>query len=246
MIRMQLQQRGLSQEEIAERLGVSDRTVRNWLSRKSAILPQSLELLLAHVGVGVQDVFGEDLPEEYRAKSKLGLGQLVANITELVKNGEVKNMVAMYKSSVEAMARHVSFHKIPPKGPFVMIEHDGRVKNKYARVTVKTQEYRDNARFILSFQYFKLVRVDIGEIVITPTSVTARPFFQKYPHEVARNPQDDGAIDFAFWFGEEGCLFFVESTDGEAFGACLRDLLDERQAMAREYPPAMFWRGVWH
>lgn len=240
-IRSRLRELGLSQEVIANELKVDERTVRNWLANKT-ILPENLEMLLARLGIGVEEVFGDQLPDQYREQKTLS--RLIHNIREMIRNGEIQRLIEIYRPFVEALFQHVSFFKIPPRGPFVMLEHDGTHTKRYAHVVVKTTEYQECARYILSFQFYQIARVNIGEIIVDQEQVTAHPFFQKYSHTIARKSGKE--IHFAMWFDLAPCLFFVEATDGKWFEARVKNILDEKAMSQKENEIAVFWKGVWH
>lgn len=245
LLKDRAKERGLSQESLSEILGVSDRTLRNWLSGRNGIDPASLDTLLAHLGIGIEDIFDE-APAEYRSKSKLG--HIVRNLRDIVQSGEIHRVIDTYRGLIEAMASHVSFHKVPSKGPFVMIGHDGseEKRKRYAHMVIREKEYRETARYLLSFQFFRIVRVNIGEILVTKDSVTANPFFQKGEHRVQRTATGAHQIDIATWFDEEGCLFFLEGTDGVDLSVEITEMLTETEMNEARERVVVFWKGVWH
>lgn len=245
LLKARAKERGLSQESLAETLGVSDRTLRNWLAGRNGIDPASLDTLLAHLGIGIEDIFDEP-PAEYRSKSKLG--HIVRNLQDIVQSGEIHRVIDTYRGLIEAMASHVSFHKVSPRGPFVMIDHDGseEKRKRYAHMVIREAAYRETARYLLSFQFFRIVRVNIGEILVTRDAVTAKPFFQKGEHRVQRSKTGEQRIDIATWFDEEGCLFFIEGTDGVQLSAEITEMLTETEMDDARDRIVVFWKGVWH
>ncbi len=240
-----LKKRGISQEVFApEYLEVSDRTLRNWLSGTTRIDEHNLEKLLMHIGIGVEDVFGNELPGVYRDKSTLS--RLIANFRRLVLEGDIAEVIKKYKGYLESLAEHVSFHRIPERGPFFTFVHDETHAHRYAHIEVVLPEGVENATLSLSFQFLKVVRVTIGHIVVNQDSVTATPFFQKYPHTVERDKNNPEVIHFAMWFASDPTVFFVESLNDCVFEARLSEMLTEQEYAQKEREIAVFWKGVWH
>ena len=197
-----------------------------------------------HIGIGVEDVFGDNLPSVYRDKSTLS--RLITNFRRLVIEGDIAEVIKKYKVYIESLAEHVSFHRIPERGPFYMVEHDTTHSHNYAHIEIALPEDTAHATLVLSFQFLKVVRVTIGHIVVTEYSVTAKPFFQKYPHTVERDKDNPEVIHFAMWFASDPTVFFVESLNGCPFEAQVSEMLTEREYSKKETDIAVFWKGVWH
>ena len=60
-LKRELRRRGITQEEFAERIGVSDRTVRRWTSGDIHSLETVAEIASA-LRVNAKDIFKEDIP----------------------------------------------------------------------------------------------------------------------------------------------------------------------------------------
>lgn len=125
-----------------------------------------------------------------------------------------------------------------------MYEHDEAHRHRYAVVEI-TLEDAEEATFILSWQFLNLVRVNLGEVIVTKDEITTKPFFQKYAHTVKRNKDDDNKCCFGFWLAQDGSYFFVEAKEPRAFGAHIREFITEKEHDDRQDEIAVFWRGVY-
>jgi len=242
VIRARLKTLSWSQEAFAEEImSVTSRTLRNWLSGKTTIDEHSLENMLMHIGLGVSDVFRENLPRTYQEKSTMSL--MVSTFKKLLLSGDVRRAIEKYRKYLKGLAEHVSFHRIPLKGPYLMFDHDETYHNHYAVVSLTVDPSRESSTYVLSWRFLNLVRVNLGEITVTTTETTVKPFFQKYSHTVSRADVSQPAL-FGFWLARDGSLFFVEGKDGLAVDAQITEFITEKEHDERQDEIAVFWRGT--
>ena len=245
LIRGRIKELGYSQDLFAdEYLGVSDRTLRNWLSQKTKIDEANFENLLMEIGKGPKDIFEENLPLHYQDKSSLG--RLVTTFRRLLSSGDIKKAIDKYGTYLRSLSEHVTFHRIPLRGPYYVFEHDGTHRHHYAHIEISTPQVYEQATYVLSFMFLSLVRVNIGHIVVTKDEITAKPFFQKFPYTILRDQNDLAHVHFAMWFANDPTTFFVESLDGLPFSAQLTEYMSEQEFDERKNRIVVFWKGVWH
>jgi len=61
-----LKEKHLSQDDFAEILGVTPKTLYNWLTGKHAIDLDKLQLIVLQIGIGIEDFLdGQEVPKEY-------------------------------------------------------------------------------------------------------------------------------------------------------------------------------------
>ncbi len=242
-LRERLAEEGLSQEVIADELNVTARTLRNWLAADTRIDSVHLEQLLTRLGVGPQEVLERNDYLQYFCKPSVL--EAWKALRALAVSGAMSGAVTRYRDMVSAMLRHVSFSRIPDRGPFRKITQGGDQQQCYLHVAIEPGMRVEETSFLLSFLFLDLVRVNIGKIVVDRRVVTALPFFQRYPHRVERDPED-AAIRFAMWVNGYGSIFFVESEDGLVFQAKIVEGLNEAEMARQADRIVVFWKGVWH
>ena len=242
VIRDRLKACGWSQEKFStDILGMTDRTLRNWLVGGTSIDEHNLETMLMHLGIGVGDVFQDKLPSAYREKSTLS--QFVGTFKKLVMGGDVNAAFKKYKNYIKGLFDHVSFHRIPLYGPYFMFDHDETHCHHYAVISLDISEDVDQATFVLSWRFLNLIRVNLGEVLVTKEEVTVKPFFQKYPHTVKLKGKNAPVL-FGFWLARDGSLFFLENKDKGQVNAKVVEFISEKQHDDRSEEIAVFWRGV--
>lgn len=168
---------------------------------------------------------------------------MVSTFKKLLLSGDVRRAIEKYRKYLKGLAEHVSFHRIPLKGPYLMFDHDETYHNHYAVVSLTVDPSRESSTYVLSWRFLNLVRVNLGEITVTTTETTVKPFFQKYSHTVSRADVSQPAL-FGFWLARDGSLFFVEGKDGLAVDAQITEFITEKEHDERQDEIAVFWRGT--
>lgn len=206
-IKTYLDEHNLTREEFAENMGVASRTVTNWLSGKTSVDNEKLELIIKILGIGVQELLG-NVPEEYNVRSDFpSIFRVVLNNTQLV-----TKLIRIYKNAVMLFFKYVTLNKYPETGFFDTFYHDeNKGKNYYSEIWILSNEPIDKAKFVISFTLAERIRVDYGEIQVEKDRVTAYQYYQDFP-DVSQRPTEHNCIaKFTTWFGEESCLFIVRS-----------------------------------
>ncbi len=243
IIKKRLREMNISQEKFAyDYLDITPKTLGNWLGQRTSIDLKKFEAILINLGIGIEDIFSDKLPKEYRSKTNIFFNQ---NLRALMSSDKIQKLFDKHRKNNQDMLQyvlqHVSFCTIPMKGPFVTIRNDGTKQKCYADIYITTQERFEETIFILSFQLLEVVRVNIGEIIVKRNQVIAKPYFKKNFHIVNRSPQKTATVRIATWFYDEGCLFFIKNKDKISFTAEVRGYLNEED-IENNCHIATFWK----
>ncbi|OQW94024.1 MAG: hypothetical protein BWK79_08050 [Beggiatoa sp. IS2] len=212
IIKNYLKEHKMTQEKFAKKLGVSSRTLSNWLSGRSPVEPDELDNLAKILGIGLEDLFNGELPEEYDLLYNF-YKETVKAVWKVYKSGLAGIGQRIYKKIDRLFRNHVSFVLTPRKGFFQTFEHDTKKgKNYYFQFWIQLEEEIAEAKFVISFTIGNVVRVDYGEIIVKPESVEIKQYYQTPTHyQVKRPVKDVCTTKVVTWFDEMSHTFIVVS-----------------------------------
>lgn len=205
LIKQHLAARNITQDEFAKQLQVTPKTLNNWLSGRTAMEFSKLDQLVKILGVGLEELFGDDIPEEYV------FHQETARVAWwLYKTGLAHVFHNAYRKVAELFMKRVSFVLFPRKGFFQVFEHDvEKDKNYYVEFWLITDQPVEEAQFTLSFTIANLVRIDYGEIHVKSDQIEIKQFYQPPDYQVKR--PTECLVKVATWFDELSHTFVVVS-----------------------------------
>lgn len=202
-----LKEREITQEELALKLMVTPRTLTNWLSGKNPVDFDKLDRIVRIIGIGLEDLFGDDIPQEYV------FHQETARVAWwLYKTGVANLFQRTYRKVAELFRKRISFVLVPKKGFFQIVEHDAnKEKNYYFQFWIITDEKIETAKFTLSFTIADLLRIDYGEIIVGKEIVDLKAYYQPPDFQVKRPERAICLVKIATWFDEMSHTFIVVS-----------------------------------
>jgi len=203
-IKRYLKQNNLSQEEFAENLKVSSKTLRNWLSGKHSVDLEALDIIIYKLGIGVNDLLGDVDCDRYNYTAGV-----VSTIREIYQNNVAVYVERSYRKIFDLFQSHITFLRFPQHGYFRTFEHDAKKgKNYYFEFYIKLKEEIETAEFVMSFSVYK-VRINYGELHIDHDRVDVVQYFQPPNYSVKRASKN--IIRVVTWFDEVPHTFVVNS-----------------------------------
>lgn len=205
VIQYHLITRQITHEEFAQQLKITPRTLNNWLSGKTAIEFNRLDHLVKTLGVGLEELFGNDIPQDYI------FHQETARVAWwLYKSGVATIFHNAYRKVAELFMKRISFVLLPKKGFFQVFEHHVKHgKNYYFEFWLVSDEPVEEAHFTLSFTSANLVRIDYGEVIVKSDYVEIKQYYQPPDYQVKRPNQCLAKV--VTWFDELSHTFVVVS-----------------------------------
>jgi hypothetical protein len=222
LIRECLRKKGVTQEVFADvHLRTTFRTLQNWLSAKTPIAIEKLDVIQRYCCFSVQYLFGE-IPREYLSGNG-GLRQLLRRMLDIDFLLAIRKY---YQSYVDWVLDCVNFHPYPTHGIFDVVEHNvGKSgKNYYCDIAVclDSRTIPVGAEFIIG--YILLVgriRIDYGWMIVQEDYIEVGEAFTKQsieyrvPINKERFKESGILFQIATLFGEESCTFVIHSSDVE-------------------------------
>jgi len=206
IIKDYLREHEITQEEFAEKLEVTPRTLSNWLSAKNAVDFDKLDVIAKTLGIGLEDLFG-DIPQDYVFHHETARAAWW-----LYRTGLAGLFQRTYKKVAELFRERVSFVLVPKRGYFQTFEHDiSRGKNYYFQFWLVSEEDIAEAKFTISFTIANLVRIDYGEIIVRKEDVVLKAYYQPPDFYVERPAKEVCLAKVATWFDEMSHTFVVVS-----------------------------------
>lgn len=207
IIREYLKIQEITQEDFAEKLQVTPKTLSNWFTGKSTVDTDKLDIILKTLGIGVEDLLGEDIPQEYIFHE-----ETMRAVWQVYKMGLAATGHRAYRKIAELFKEHVSFVMFPRKGFFQMFEHNVKKgKNFYFQFWIVPEEAVDEAKFTLSFTVGNLIRINYGEVLVKKTAVEIKQYYQPPNYEVKRPEKEVCLAKVVTWFDEMSHTFVVVS-----------------------------------
>jgi hypothetical protein len=208
-IKTHIEQRGIVYETFAKKtLKVSVRTLHNWLASKNAIDQEKLDLLIKELGIGVEDLFGEQLPEEYRARD-----DMFPTLRLMYETGVALTVKNAYSNVAKLFWQHISFNKFPKTGYFKTFEHDiSKRKNYYCQIWLIPEEEVEEITFTFSFTIFNILRITYGEVILKKDCVELKQYYQPPNYIIVERPSiKKPLVKAATWFDEANHTFIISS-----------------------------------
>lgn len=231
---------GITRETFAEELKVTPRTLRNWLNGESTVDHNKLNQIVAKMGIGVEDLLGENIPPEYVFHE-----ETMRAVWKVYKDGLAAIGHRIYRKIAELFREHVSFVILPKRGFFQMFSHDVKKgKNYYFQFWIVTDVEVDTAKFIISFTISNLkgvdlIRINYGEILVNKTTIGIKQYYQPPNYEVKRPPTEVCVAKVVTWFDEMSHTFVV--TGDVKFKIVEKGRISEEE-LKDATDIAVFWR----
>jgi len=197
----------ITQEEFAAQLQVTPKTLNNWLTGKNTIDLDKLDIIVKMMGIGLEDLLGEDIPQKYVFHE-----ETMRAVWKVYKGGLAAIGHRVYRKIAELFKEHVSFVMFPKRGFFQMFEHNAKKgKNYYFQFWIVTEEAVEEAKFVISFTMGNLIRINYGEILVKKTAVEIKQYYQPPNYEVKRPEKEVCLAKVVTWFDEMSHTFVVVS-----------------------------------
>jgi transcriptional regulator with XRE-family HTH domain len=205
IIKIHLAARHITHEEFANQLKITPRTLNNWLSGRTAIEFNKLDRLIKTLGVGLEELFGDEIPQDYV------FHQETARVAWwLYKSGVATIFHNAYRKVAELFMKRVSFVLLPKKGFFQAFEHNIKNgKNYYFEFWLISETGIEEAKFTISFTIANIIRIDYGEIFVKPDCVEIKQYYQPPDYQVKRPTECLAKV--VTWFDELSHTFVVVS-----------------------------------
>ncbi len=237
LIRKYLSEHEYTQEYFATHiLKVNVRTFHNWLTGRSSVELEKLEIIIRELGIGVEDFLGSNVPEEYRARD-----DLFPTIRLIYEKGIAAYVKTNYQRVAKLFLQHISFNKFPRTGYFHTFEHDVRQgKNYYCQVWILPEIPVEEATFTFSFTIFRLLRITYGEVILKKDSIEIKQFYQPPNYTIKRPKEHPVCIKAATWFDEADHTFIVSSQT--KFRLENKGAIPEEELERKRKEMAVFWK----
>lgn len=204
-IKHYLKRNKMTQEKLADQLQVTPKTLNNWLSKRSTIDKDKLDSLIRILGLGLEDLFADNIPNEYVFHE-----ETVKAVWRVYRSGLADIGHRVYRKIGELFRKNVSFVLFPKRGFFQTFEHDiKKGKNYYFQFWIQTDEEITEATFIISFTIKHLIRVNYGEIIVKSDNIEVKQYYQPPNFQVKRPDKSLCSIKVVTWFDEMPHTFVV-------------------------------------
>jgi len=205
IIKTHLATRHITHEEFAKQLKITPKTLNNWLSGRTAIEFNKLDHLVKTLGVGLEELFGDEIPQDYI------FHQEAAQVSfRLYKTGVAGLLHNAYRKIGELFMMRISFVLLPRKGFFQVFEHNLKYgKNYYFEFWLISETGIEEAKFTISFTIANIIRIDYGEIVVKSDRVEIKQYYQPPNYQVSRPTECLAKV--VTWFDELPHTFVVVS-----------------------------------
>jgi transcriptional regulator with XRE-family HTH domain len=236
-IKTYLAEHQLTQEAFATKtLKVSVKTFNNWLAGRSAVDSVKLELIIKELGIGIEDFFGEQIPEEYRTSD-----DVFPTLRLVYETGVALSVRNAYHKVAKLFWKQISFNKFPKTGYFQVFEHDVfKGKNYYCQVWLIPEEPVEEVTFTFSFTIFNLLRITYGEVILKKDCVEIKQYYQPPNYAVSKPKGNELIIKAATWFDEANHTFIVSSP--VKFRLENKGRVSEMQLKHADNDIAVFWK----
>ncbi len=208
-IKTHIEQSGIDYETFAKKaLKVSVRTLHNWLAAKNTIDQEKLDILIKELGIGVGDLLGEQLPEEYRSRD-----DVFPTLRLVYETGIALTVKNAYSNVAKLFWQQISFNKFPKTGYFQTFEHDiSKRKNYYCQIWLIPEEEVEEITFTFSYTVFNVLRITYGEVILKKDCVELKQYHQPPPNYTVKRPDmKKPLIKAATWFDELNHTFIISS-----------------------------------
>lgn len=186
---------------------VSPRTLRNYLAGKTKIDDNKLEIIVKTLGIGVEDLLGEEMPEHYKFKYNV-----VDAVFLIWRDGVAAVGEKAYAKIVELFRDRVSFTRLPRTGYFQTFEHNPRCgKNYYREIWLTPEQEVEEVKFIFSFTINKFFRINYGEIILKQDTIEVVQYYQPPNYQIKRIDNNTRTLKAATWVDEAVHTFVISS-----------------------------------
>lgn len=141
--------------------------MRNYLAGKTAIDNNKLEIIIKTLGIGVEDLLSEEIPEHYKFKYSV-----VDAVFLVWRDGVAAVGEKAYAKIVELFKDRVSFTRLPRTGYFQTFEHNPRCGKNYYREIWLTPEQEVEVKFIFNF------RINYGKTILKQDTIKVVQYYQ--------------------------------------------------------------------
>lgn len=203
VIKHHLAIQNITHEAFAKQLNVTPKTLSNWLSCRTAMEFSKIDLLVKTLGIGLEDLFEDEIPQEYT------FHQEAAQVSFwLYKTGVAGLLHNAYRKIGELFMKRISFVLLPKKGFFQLFEHNIKNgKNYYFEFWLISDTNIEDAKFTISFTIANIIRIDYGEIIVKSDCVEIKQYYQPPDYQVPRSTECLAKV--ATWFDELSHTFIV-------------------------------------
>lgn len=203
-----------TQEEFAYNLGVSSRTLQNWLAQKTSIPIDKLDIIQKELCVSIEGLFGV-IPAPYRNKKITAL----QTMAKLVNPSFFKRAITHYKRYVDWVHERMHSNPYPTTGFFHIFEktHNSKTPHEYYnRVSAFISSNVNETKFTIGYVVpIDRMRIDYGYMVLKENKIEVTRVFvgnsiTSYIHLDDYHVNEGfRRIDIITWVSEEHSIFVI-------------------------------------